>query len=351
MRDLSRWLAKRDDCRLYIALQAGTRLFNELNSLDITQLTFPAKAGKFPIGKAKKLARFIERHQIDIVHVHWKSDLPLAALAKWFSKLPFKFIHTRQMNMPGKKFDLYHRFVYGSMDCFIAITQYLARQAETNLPLAKHKIRQIYYGIKAPVSVTPGRTAQLKKQYRMENHFTVGLLGRISEFKGQHLLIEALEKLKNEGIRLHAFIVGEPFEEEYLERIKTYVANHHLEDQIRFLDFYENPFELITCFDALVLTTKRETFGLVLIEGMHAGISVIGSDEGGVPEIIDHEKTGLLFETWNSSSLSETLKRVSQDRQFAKKLGQAGQKKARKQFNAEVQYQKVFQTFVDVLRG
>jgi glycosyltransferase involved in cell wall biosynthesis len=348
MRDLSRWLARKEKCHLHIAFREGTRLQNALHSLTIPQLAFPAEAGRFPVGKAKKLADFIERHQIDIVHVHWKYDLPLIALAKRFSKRPFKFIHTRQMNMPGKKFDPYHRFIYGSMDCFIAITRYLARQAETNLPVSKHKIRQIYYG---PGFVSPERTAQLKKQYRMDHHFTVGLLGRIAEFKGQHLLIEAAEKLKNEGIFIQVFIVGEPFEKEYFEHIRAYVTSHHLENQICFLDFYENPFELVSCLDALVLTTKRETFGLVLIEGMHAGIPVIGSDEGGVPEIIDHKETGLLFESWNSTSLAEAIKRLYQDRQFAKKLGQAGQKKAREQFDAEVQYQKVFQTFTEVLQG
>lgn len=348
-RDFSRWLAKREDCEVCIAVQENTRLHKMLAPLSLPLLTFPSKAGKFPLAKARKLAGFIEDNHVDVVHAHWKYDLPLAALAKRLSKRPFKFVHTRQMNMPGKKFDPYHRFIYGSMDCFIAITEYLKEQARANLSISENKIRRIYYGFKAPPAVAAERTAQLREQFRMKGEFTVGLLGRITEFKGQHLLIQAVEKLKRENIEIHAYIIGEAFEKEYFDKLKAYVAQHNLQEQIHFMDFYENPFELITCFDALALTTKRETFGLVLIEGMHAGIPVIGSNEGGVPEIIEHEKTGLLFESWNSDSLAESIKRIYNDEELRKKIGAAGQKKARREFNADAQYQKVLQTFFRLL--
>lgn len=349
MRDFSRWLAKREDCELCIAVQKDTRLHKALAPLSLPLLTFPSRAGKFSLTKARKLARFIEDNAVDIVHVHWKYDLPLTALAKHFSKRPFKFVHTRQMNMPGKKLDPYHRFIYGSMDCFIAITEYLREQARVNLPISETKIRRIYYGFEAPPAVVAERTAQLREQFGMKGKFTVGLLGRITEFKGQHLLIEAVEKLKRENIKIHAYIIGEAFEQAYSGKLKAYVAQHNLQEQVHFRDFYENPFELITCFDTLVLTTKRETFGLVLIEGMHAGIPVIGSNEGGVPEIIDHEETGLLFESWNSDSLAEAIKRTYKDTELRKKLGAAGQEKARREFDADTQYQKVLQTFSQLL--
>lgn len=349
MRDFSRWLAKRKDCQLFLAVREDTRLHRALTSLSVPLFCFTAKAGKLPFGKARRLARFIEENAIDIVHVHWKYDLPLTALAKRISRRPFKFVHTRQVNMPGKKRDPYHRFIYGSMDCFIAITRYLEKQAQTNLPLAKEKIRQIYYGFEAPPPVAPERTRQLRQQLQLEGKFSVGLLGRISEFKGQHLLIEAVEKLKKEGIAIHARIVGEPFEREYVERLKSYVAQNHLQEQVHFMDFYENPFELITCFDVLALTTKRETFGLVLIEGMHAGVAVIGSDEGGVPEIIDDGETGLLFRSGDSASLAGAIKKIYSDENLRKKITAAGQKKAREKFAAEIQYQKMLQTFDQLL--
>lgn len=345
MRDFSRWLAGRDDIRLFLGLREKTRLTKALEDLSVPRLFFPKAAGKFSPLKAQKLSHFVEDHSIDIVHVHWKFDLPVVALAKKFCRRKFSFIHTRQMNMPGKKRDLYHRFIYGEMDCFIAITRYIEKQAQENLPLDPHKIKQIYYGVKAPIEITVERTTALKKRLHMEREFTIGLLGRISEYKGQHLLIEAVEKLRLEGIVVHAWIVGAAFEPNYLQKLKGMVHDKKLDAQIHFMDFYEPAMELMSCFDAVVLTTKNETFGLVLVEAMQVGVAVIGSNAGGVPEIIDHRETGLLFESWNSSSLANAIKELYKDKLFRQRLAAAGQKKAQIYFDLETQYRKVLDNF------
>jgi glycosyltransferase involved in cell wall biosynthesis len=271
-------------------------------------------------------------------------------LTKKLSNQKFTLVHTRQMNMPGKKRDPYHRFIYGQLDGFIAITRYIEQQARQNLPLQPDKIFQIYYGVKIPTGVTAERTAALKKKLNISGNFNIGLLGRISEYKGQHLLIEAVDKLRSEVIRVQAWIVGAAFERSYLEKLKRMVAEKKLINQIHFLDFYEPAIELMSCFDAVVLTTKNETFGLVLIEAMQAGVAVIGSNAGGVPEIIDHEKTGLLFESWNSDALMEAIKRLYRDGNLRQRLAEAGQKKAQIQFHLETQYGKVLDTFQNLHR-
>jgi glycosyltransferase involved in cell wall biosynthesis len=351
MRDFSFWLSKNPECTLYIAVQEDSRLYKALVALNVLVITYPSKTGKLPIFKALKLAKFIERNAIDIVHVHWKFDLQLVALAKRMSNRPFKFVHTRHMSLPGKKFDPYHRFIYGSMDCFIAITQYIARQAETNLPIPKDKIQQIYNGVDASPHVDVETTVRLKKKFSINDEFVVGLVGRVTDFKGQHLLLHAIDKLRVEGIKISGIIVGEPFDPTYLDKLKNFVAEKNLTEQVRFLDFYPRSYELMSCFDVLVLTTKRETFGLVLIEAMHSGIPVIGSDAGGVPEIIDNEVNGLLFESWNANSLAEALKRLYKDRELLNKIAIMGRQKARKKFDATIQYQKVFQSMYELYIG
>jgi glycosyltransferase involved in cell wall biosynthesis len=340
MRDFSRWLSAQSDVDLFLCLQSDTRLWDSLQELELPTLRFPQKAGKIPLIKARRLARFVESHNIGVVHVHWKFDLPLVAWARKFSGKKFRFVHTRQMNMPGKKHDPYHRFVYGEMDCFIAITQYLEKQANENLPLNPEQIKQVYYGVKVSAGITAARIKQLKEKLNIRGDFTIGLLGRLSEYKGQHLLIEAVGRLREEEIIINAWIVGAAFEVSYKGRLEKMVQEMNLEEQIHFMDFYDNPIELMSCFDCVALTTKNETFGLVLIEAMHAGVAVIGSNEGGVPEIIDHEKTGLLFESWNSDALAIAIRRLYEDEAYRKQLALAGQSKAREKFDLENQYQK-----------
>ncbi len=348
VRDFSRWISSRPDIRLFLALQKDTPLARGLNDLSVPTLWFSSAAGKLAPNKAIRLSRFIEKQDIQLVHVHWKFDLPLVALAKKFSRRKFKFVHTRQMNMPGRKFDPYHRFIYGSMDRFIAITRYIEKEALENLPMSPDRITQIYYGVKLPAEITPEQTAMLKKKFSITGDFTVGLLGRISEYKGQHLLIEAVTRLDQENLRIHAWIIGAPFEPDYLTKLRKMAVVKGAGDRIHFMDFYQNPIELMACFDTVVLTTRNETFGLVLIEAMHAGVPVIGSNAGGVPEIIDHGKTGLLFESWNSESLARQIKRLYDDPDFRRRLARAGQDKARHQFDLDRQYQKVVDVFNDL---
>jgi len=342
MRDFSRWLSGKPDVELFLCLQENSRIQKDLLDLNAPSLNFSHKAGKFPWQKASQLKYFIKQNKIEVVHVHWKFDLPLVALVKQLSRRKFRFVHTRQMNMPGKKRDPYHRFIYGKMDCFIAITRYLEKQALENLPLSADKIRQVYYGVEIPGNVTSERTESLKQELDIKGDFTVGLLGRLSEYKGQHLLIEAIGRLKHENIFVNAWIVGATFEPDYKAYLQNLVERKQLQKQIYFMDFYPNPIELMSCFDAVVLTTKNETFGLVLIEAMHAGVVVIGSDEGGVPEIIDHEKTGLLFKSWDSEALASAIRKLYKDSEFRQTLAAAGREKALRQFNLEQQFQKFY---------
>ena len=346
MRDFSRWLSQQPDIELFLCLQENSRIQKELQNLSIPPLMFSDKAGKLPWKKALQLKRYIEQNEIEVVHVHWKFDLPLVAWAKRFSRKKFRFVHTRQMNMPGSKRDPYHRFIFAEIDCFVAITQYLENQARENLPLSAERIKQIYYGVEVPDGITAKRVEKLREELKIRGDFTIALLGRISEYKGQHLLLEAVGKLKEEGIIINAWIVGAAFEPDYKKRLEKIIDDMRLADQINFMDFYPNPIELMSCFDSVVLTTQNETFGLVLIEAMHAGVAVIGSDAGGVPEIIEHEKTGLLFESWNSEALAAAIKILYQNPEIRKKLAQAGQIKARQKFNLENQYQK----FLEALR-
>lgn len=342
MKDFSRWLAQKKECRLFLGVALNSRLHNSLKQLNTPTIVFPKRSGRMPFLMAFKLARFIQCEKIDVVHVHWKFDLLFATLAKKISKKSIRLVHTRQMSLPGKKHDPYHKFIYNSLDCLIAITEKIADQAGRNLPMEESKIEQVYYGVEAPREIPSYITKELRERFSIKGKFNVCLFGRISEFKGQHLLIEAINILGNQGITINAMIIGDIFERKYFERLKNQIESKGLNNQIRFLEFYQNPMELMTCFDALVLTTKRETFGLVLVEAMHAGIPVIGSNEGGVPEIISHEETGLLFESWNATSLANEIKKLALDKRLRERLAEKGKKMAAQKFDAETQYQKVY---------
>jgi glycosyltransferase involved in cell wall biosynthesis len=171
------------------------------------------------------------------------------------------------------------------------------------------------------------------------------LFGRIKHYKGQHLLVDALARAKAEGKAMAGLVVGRAMEADYLARLKQQVADEAL--PIRFLDFVREPQRLMSACDCIALTTVEETFGLVLAEAMRAGVAVVGSDRGGVPEIIEHEASGLLFRSTDSEDLYRQLARLADDRALCGRLAEAGKAKADREFDEATH----FATLETILRN
>ena len=169
----------------------------------------------------------------------------------------------------------------------------------------------------------------------------VGLVGRINEFKGQYLLLEAMEILVKKGLDIQAYIVGHAMDEAYLEKLKEDVKVKNIENNFHFLGFEKNPHRFMQACDAVIMASKCETFGLVSIEAMQVETVVIGANTCGVLEIIDDKKTGLLFENQNSKNLAEKIEVVYNDSEFKNKLAKAGRAKADEKFSNVKQFKKL----------
>ena len=88
----------------------------------------------------------------------------------------------------------------------------------------------------------------------------------------------------------------------YLDKLNNMIDEFELQKQISITSFIESPMELMPLLDLVILPTYEETFGVVVAESMLMGTPVIGSNAGGVPEIIEDKINGLLFECSNRVS-------------------------------------------------
>lgn len=293
----------------------------------------------FPLMSALKLANEFVKNDVDVVHVHWVKDLPLVALAKKLSRKKPRVVFTRQMQITRNKKDFYHRFIYKEVGRFIAITKQVANDLGKYLPnFCRDKIEVLYYGVPGPEKLLQDEEKKVIRRELgvRENTFLTGLFGRIKEEKGQHLLIDAIAMLSdNDGIDATALIVGHPMKDDYLRGLKNNVISRGLGNNIIFKDFVENPQSLMQACDVIVLATYEETFGLVLAEAMRAGVAVIGSNSGGVPEIIDHNQTGLLFTPKDNVDLYEKLKILISNDELKEQFAKQGKIKADEMFDNE----------------
>ena len=320
-------------------------LSDNLSKYNILNDNFSSVFHHFPLYSALKLAKYINLNEIDILHIHWGNDLLFAVLGKVFSRRKVKLIYTRQMSLTRKKDDIYHRFLYRNVDAYLVITKALYADAIKYLPLKKEHIHVLYYGVPAA-----NKDKGICKKYISEsgmntNIFKLAIFGRIEKGKGQHLVIEAVNNLIKQGQVIQLAIIGHVMDKDYFKQLELKIKKNNLQDNIFYLGFHNNPTSIMPCFDAVVLATKCETFGLVLPEAMRAGVAVIGSDCGGVPEIIEPEKTGLLFEPENVIDLTAQLLKLVEDRIFCTQLAKAGKEDADKRFSEEAHFAKLLEHF------
>lgn len=295
-----------------------------------------------PILSARRLARIVDENQIDVIHMHWARDLNLAVLAKRFAKRPVKLVYTRQMMITRPKQDIYHRFLYQYVDLFLTITEQLRELAQQYLPMPNDAIKTLYYGVQEPPLLTEKENSNLRQSLGIANDsFAIGMVGRIEKGKGQHLLVQAVKQIVALGTKVHATIIGPAMKSDFESGLKKQVEEWGLTGNIHFYGSHNNPIEIMSAFDVVVLATKQETFGLVLIEAMRNAVAVIGTRAGGVPEIIDEGITGLMFEPENSQELVDKLLLLINDKGLCEKLAQAGKEKADRMFAQENHYQQL----------
>lgn len=291
---------------------------------------------------ARRLAQIIDENDIDVIHMHWTKDLPISVLAKILSKKKPRLVQTRHMNMTRFKDDFYHRFLYKKVDKILAVTSAVAAQIVKYVPDdIRPDVETLYIGSDMPSLIDMSEIESYKNEIDTQGKFIIGMVGRIEEAKGQQLLIEALQFLKLDCINFKAYFVGHAMEESYLETLRNCVQIKGLENDVVFLGFSNHPQRFMQACDVVVLATKCETFGLVLIEAMQMGTAVIATKQCGPLEIIEENKSGLLFDVNDAHGLSERLKQLYKSKSLRDTIAKSGQERAKAMFSSDIQFKKL----------
>ena len=302
---------------------------------------FLLKRDKFlPFIPALKLAKYIDANDIDIIHFHWTRDIIVSVLAKTFSSKKPKIIQSRHMGMTRFKDDFYHRWIYKNVDAIHAVTKKVEEQLHKFIPSdISPKIFMNYLGVKEP-KIDVEKVKSLKEKYKIENQFIVGVVGRIENIKGQHIVLDAIVKLKDLDIKL--FVVGSAMNDDYLEDLKEKVRINQMEEKVIFTGFTKDVNSYMQLCDALVLATENETFGLVVIESMINKKVTLAVNKGGPLEIIENQVDGILFER-DSDKLALELKTLYEDKDYKEKISLNGYTKVKDKFCFEKQGDLLFE--------
>ncbi len=143
--------------------------------------------------------------------------------------------------------------------------------------------------------------------YEENSTFRLLLLGQITESKGHLIAMEAMSILKSMGYSVSLSVVGSANDAAFYATMKSSIHDLNIKDVVTIFQYSENVSGLIASHHALLMCSKCEAFGRVTIEAMKIGIPVIGSNTCGTVELIEHERSGLLYEQGNPSGLANEV--------------------------------------------
>jgi glycosyltransferase involved in cell wall biosynthesis len=187
----------------------------------------------------------------------------------------------------------------------------------------KERVRVIYPGIDLErfYEANPA-------QERTTRCMRIGCFGRLSPWKGQHILLQALAGISD----VEAWIVGAPLfgEESYEQSLRALATQLGLDNRVRFFGHRTDVPELLAACDIVAHTsTAPEPFGKVIVEGLASGRPVIATAAGGAIEIIRNGIDGLLVPPGNVEALTATLCHLVADPELRKKLAEGGRERSR----------------------
>lgn len=331
-----------DEFEVVSVINTDSKLDQYYEDSQYQYIKIPRKRS-FSFSTARKLSKIIDEHNIEIIHMHWTKDLPIAVMAKVLSKKKPKLVQTRNMTMTRFKDDFYHRFLYKHMDMILPVTFQVADQINRFIPESiRPKVEVLYMGSDKPEVLSDDELNAYKKEIgTAENEFIIGMVGRIEETKGQYLLIEAAQVLKASGMAAKIIFVGHAMEESYKKELEAMVKDKGLENEISFLGFTKNPHRFMQACDVMVLATKCETFGLVVIEAMQVDAVMVATNQCGPLEIIEDGKSGLLFESGDSADLAKKLGYLYGHPKERKAIAEEAKKRVKELFSNDKQFKKL----------
>jgi glycosyltransferase involved in cell wall biosynthesis len=251
----------------------------------------------------------------------------LGPLAARWRRLPI--VYSRRTDAP--EYAVVGRAKYALYDRVIAISSCIHRQL-SRVGVPATKLRLVHSGVD-PAPAECADRASLCREFALEaDAFIVGCVGLFIQRKGHAVLLEAMQQLRDRHPRLRLVLFGSgPLEGDLRRR----VAAAGLAPLVRFAGFRPDVRRLLPALDLVVHPALAEGLGVALLEAAVAGVPIVATRAGGIPDLVRHEETGLLVKPGSASQLAAAISRVLDDAVLRRRLGAAAQQLALSQFTRD----------------
>lgn len=299
-----------------IVVSHGGMRIPELARLGVTHIDLPVDSKKpttmyFNIGR---LRRLIRDYHVDIVHA--RSRAPAWSCLKACEGTAAHFMTTchAPYNIHDNSIKRFYNSSIVRGERVIAISNYVADYLKANYDVDPAIIRTIHRGIPIerfnPGNASPERMMKLSRQWRIPDGASIILLpGRLTRWKGQIQMIEAMAQLKRPDV--FCVMVGDDQgRTEYRAELESLLKDRNLEANVRIMSHCDDmPAAYMVSTVVVSASIEPEGFGRVAVEGQAMGRPVIATDHGGATETIIPGVTGWLVPPNDVDALATALKK------------------------------------------
>jgi glycosyltransferase involved in cell wall biosynthesis len=353
--------------RALVATEGG-RLIGELQTKGGVWIPFPAKT-KNPflmMMNARKLMRICLEERVCLIHARSRAPAWVALMAARTLNLPF--VTTYHGSYSGKSaIKVLYNSVMARGDRVIANSHYTSDLIMKAYPAAKSRLRVIHRGtdmmVFSPATVSSERVDAIRTQWKLQPHERAVLLAaRLTEWKGQKVLIEAARLLKNQGVNDVVFILAGDAQGRtaYVRELDSLITSLGLSECVRHVGHCSDmPAAFLAASVVAVPSTEPEAFGRSAVEAQAMGTPVIVSHLGAVPETVlappqvpMGQHTGWHIAPDDALSLSEALREALVMQASARDaLARRARLHVEDQFSLERMVDSTLNVYTDLLAG
>ena len=323
-----------------ICLERPGNLASQIETLGIPVLCANKQPG-LRFGTIEQVRRLLRELKPHVVHSHQISALLYAGPAARRERVPV-VVHTEHINNVAKHTSLNRRvrtrLLWGLAGSFAdhvcCVSDDVASAVRAYRTIPGRKVSVVFNGIDTAAFDSTGDCDALRRSLGIPPGVPViGTVGRLNEVKRQDLLIRGFAKIARRDPEPHLLLVGDGPE---LKSLQGMAAALGLASRVHFAGYQARPEHFLHVMDIFALTSRLEGMPLVVLEAWAAGRPVIASSVGGVPKLITHGQTGLLFDSGDEAALTEAILRLLACPDDARRLGEAGRECVRSRFDLKV---------------
>lgn len=314
-------------------------IVEQLNKHGVCHINVPFRQGlsKKIVGFLK-LLRTVRKNKIDIIHCNDRFTSLFGKIVSIFSKA--KMIYTARAIFIDKKNT---KWLFGNN--IIAVSNAVKSNLMDFFGIPSEHIRVIYNGTDLCHASKCEINNVLEKYMLNKENRIISAIGRLSEVKGYSFLIQALLAVKNDYPSIKLLIVGDG---ELKSELKELVFKLKLDDYVIFCGNQKNVQVFYDISEFTVMSSLWEGMPGAAIESIMLGTPVIGTNVGGIPEIIENNINGLVVPPKDSIALAKAIIYLLSNPQLVKEMGIAGKNIANEKFTLEKMMQNYSNYYVNL---